>query len=57
MEWNKGRVEMLKNLPSPSSHIDEKKPFTMDKLLSKNSMLNVPQSDEKGILKKKNVAK
>ncbi len=29
------RLEQRKNLPSPSSHVDEKKPFTMDKLVPK----------------------
>lgn len=38
---------MVKNLPSPSSHVDEKNVFTFDKLVTKKAADKIDMMDTK----------
>ena len=35
IDLNEVRLQQIKKLPSPSTHVDEKRPFTMDKIVQK----------------------
>jgi len=45
-EWKLMTIERRKNLPSPSGHVDENKPFTMEKLLPRQIELKSKQQEQ-----------